>query len=524
MGRLPMLPHVVSDQSEIFEFLGKGATYGIAEAVKRIDTHGAAVFLAGPDVYKVKRAVRYPFMDFSTLDRRKAACEEEILANRHNAPDIYLGVIAITRSRGALHLGGEGEVVEWAVHMRRFDENATLDKVARRDGLGPDMVAELAAAVARAHRQAPVKDFDSRGALAGYISENGESLAEMAEIFSVERARRLTSTAHEQLLARADLLSERRNAGFVRRCHGDLHLRNIAVIDGKPVLFDALEFDQTMATGDVLYDLAFLIMDLWERGFEQAANACLNRYLWEQAGSDHMRGLALLPVFLSVRSAIRAKVVGLSLPQLDEGQRARATLEAQRYFALAEEFLTAKPPLLVAVGGLSGTGKTTVAAMLAPRVGRIPGAVHIRSDIERKLMLGVTASERLDESGYTAATSAEVYARMRLKAGLALAAGFAVVADAVHVALEERVGIERIAHDHCRDFAGFWLDAPLELRIARVQHRHNDASDADAAYLIRQPKVDPKSLFWERVDASGTAASIADNVVSRLHRQSAQDP
>ena len=327
-----MLIHVVADQSEVFAFLGASATHGISEAVKRIDTHGAAVFLAGPDVYKVKRAVKFAFMDFSTLEKRRAACEAEIRANQGDSSYIYLGVVPITRSQGKLHLRGEGEVVEWAVHMRRFDENATLDKLAQRGALTAGLVADLAVVVARAHSRAPIRDFDNGAALKGYIVENGESLGEMAEIFPVERVRRLTEASHAQLLAHGDLMSERRKEGYVRRCHGDLHLRNIALIDGKPVLFDALEFDEAMATGDVLYDLAFLIMDLWERGYEEAANAVLNHYLWEDREPLSIKGLALLPLFLSVRAAIRAKVIGFSLPQLGESQRAQATMEAQRVF------------------------------------------------------------------------------------------------------------------------------------------------------------------------------------------------
>jgi aminoglycoside phosphotransferase family enzyme/predicted kinase len=511
-----MLIHVVADQSEVFALLSASATHGISEGVKRVDTHGAAVFLAGPDVYKVKRAVKFAFMDFSSLEKRRAACEAEIRANQGDSSHIYLGVVPITRSRGKLHLRGDGEVVEWAVHMRRFDENATLDKLAQQGALTAGLVAALAVVVARAHSQAPIRDFDNATALDGYIVENGESLREMAEIFPVERVRRLTEASHARLLAHGDLLSERRKDGYVRRCHGDLHLRNIALIDGKPALFDALEFDEAMATGDVLYDLAFLIMDLWERGYEEAANAVLNRYLWEDREPLSIKGLALLPLFLSIRAAIRAKVIGYSLPQRDEGQRAQATMEAQRYFSLAERFLTDEPPKLIAIGGLSGTGKTTIAAMLAPHLGRIPGAVHIRSDIERKAMFEVGAIERLGEAGYTEIANAEAYARMRRKAGLALAAGFGVIADAVYTAIEERQGIERIARDLSCEFAGFWLEAPLELRVGRVQTRQNDASDADASYLRRQPDAESNSLSWQRIEATSAASSVLGDLLMRL--------
>ena len=474
------------------------------------------MFLAGPDVYKVKRAVKFAFMDFSTLEKRKAACEAEIRVNQGDSSHIYLGVVPITRSEGELHLGGKGEIVEWAVHMRRFDENATLDKLAQRGALTAGLVADLAVVVARAHSRAPIRDLDNGAALKGYIVENGESLGEMAEIFPVERVRRLTEVSHARLLAHGDLMSERRKEGYVRRCHGDLHLRNIALIDGKPTLFDALEFDEAMATGDVLYDLAFLVMDLWERGYEEAANAVLNHYLWEDREPLSIKGLALLPLFLSVRAAIRAKVIGFSLPQLGESQRAQATMEARRYFSLAEQFLADKPPRLVAIGGLSGTGKTTIAGMLARRIGRMPGAVHIRSDIERKLMFEVSASQRLGEAGYTEIATAEAYARMSRKAGFALAAGFGVIADAVYVASEERQAHPTDRTRSLLRICRFWLEAPLELRIGRVQNRKNDASDADASYLRRQPDVEPSSLSWDRIEASGAASSIVGDLLLRL--------
>ena len=174
----------------------------------------------------------------------------------------------------------------------------------------------------------------------------------------------------------------------MRRCHGDLHLRNIVLLGGEPTLFDAVEFDDAIATGDVLYDLAFLLMDLWERGLRNEANLVLNRYLWA-SGDDQIDGLAALPIFLSIRAAIRAKVIAASLPHLAQAEREAMAQEARRYFAAAEAFVQPSDPCLVAIGGLSGTGKTTLAAAIGSRLGCPPGAIHLRSDIERKLLAGV---------------------------------------------------------------------------------------------------------------------------------------
>ena len=358
--------HVVADQSAVLEFLGNPAIHAIAEPVRRIDTHGAVVFLAGRDAYKVKRAVRFAFMGFSTFEKRKLACQRELEVNRDNAPGIYLGLVAITHSEAGLKLGGEGEVVEWAVHMSRFNEDATLDQLAKQGGLPKSLITDLAHAVWLSHERAPRKDFDVTCALDRYILENAESFAENSNLFPTDRVRGLTESARAYLSTKAKLFRARQEAGYVRRCHGDLHLRNIVMLAGKPILFDALEFDEAMATGDVLYDLAFLVMDFWERGFRKEANGLLNRYLWESGDEAHLAGLSMLSVFLSVRAAIRAKVVAASLPHLDGAARVEAVREAQRYFAFAEQFLAPAQPRLVAIGGLSGTGKTTIAEELGP--------------------------------------------------------------------------------------------------------------------------------------------------------------
>jgi aminoglycoside phosphotransferase family enzyme/predicted kinase len=509
--------HVVADQSEVLELLRNPATHSIAEPVKCIETHGAIVFLAGRDAYKVKRAVRYAFMDFSTLEKRKLACERELEINCDNAPGLYLGLIAVTRSATGLKLGGEGGVVEWAVHMRRFDEDATLDRMAKREGLSKSLIAELAHAVYRSHERAPCKDFDAGAALDRYILENAESFAENPELFPTDHVRALTVSARSHLSANKKLLLARQEAGHVRRCHGDLHLRNIVLIAGKPILFDALEFDEAMATGDVLYDLAFLVMDLWERGFRRESNGLLNHYLWESADEAHLAGLAVLPLFLSVRAAIRAKVVAASLPHLEDGARAKAAREAKRYFALAETFLLPAAPRLVAIGGLSGTGKTTIAAELAPTIGRLPGAVHLRSDIERKHLFGVAETQRLPQAGYTSSTTAQVYARLRRKAGLALEAGFSVISDAMHAEPDERAGVEGVSRELAVPFDGIWLEAPLALRVERVEGRVKDASDANADYVRKQSSVDAGSLSWRRIDSSGTLHHIVADALAAPH-------
>lgn len=493
--------HVAQDQSETFAFLADPATYGLSEPVMRIDTHGAAVFLAGDNVYKVKRAVRFPYMDFSTLEKRRAACEAENSVNRDNAPDLYLGVVAITRSGGHLRLGGEGEAVEWAVHLRRFDENATLDHIAKKGPLGHDLVDKLAKAVADAHRRAPVRDGSAAAtALRNALNETLDELDEAKEFFSSEQA----ACFHAALVAafnRAEPLLLRRGARRqARRCHGDLHLRNLVLINGNPVLFDAIEFDESIATSDILYDLAFLLMDLCERDLRNDANRLLNRYLWScEDERGQIEGLAALPLFMALRAAIRAKVA-VALCRLGPG-KSELRDQAHVYFEAAVQYLEPAPARLIAIGGLSGTGKTTLAAALAPCVGRAPGAVHLRSDIERKRWFEVAETERLQASAYGQDVSDQIYGELRDLARIALHGGHSAIVDATYRRSSERDALARLAAGADVPFIGVWLDAPVDLLKRRVGERRDDASDATPDAVVAQSEEDIGALTWLRLDA-----------------------
>jgi predicted kinase len=243
-------------------------------------------------------------------------------------------------------------------------------------------------------------------------------------------------------------------------------------------------------------------MDLEERGLRRAGNLVLNRYLWE-SDEAQLSGLAALPVFLSIRSAIRAKVIAAGLDHLHGEARDRAGAEASRYFWFAEAFLTPVPVRLLAIGGLSGTGKSTLAADLAPCLGRAPGAVLLRSDIERKKLFDVAETEKLPDSAYREAANEEVYKRLCRKAALALRAGQAIVLDAVHSRVEERVAVEGVARRLGAAFSGLWLEAPLSVRLDRVGHRERDASDANVAVAAAQASSPGGAMTWRRLDASG---------------------
>ncbi|RBP12027.1 hypothetical protein DFR50_115134 [Roseiarcus fermentans] len=505
-----------SGQEATFRFLADPATHGSRGPVERIDTAGAVVFLAGDDAYKVKRAVRFPFMDLSTLEKRREACEAEIAVNRDNAPGVYLAALPVVKTSGELTIGGEGEVVEWLCHMRRFDERATLDRIAEREGLSDALVDAIARAVRGAHARAPSRDGARAAAeLETYIEQNDAAFAARPDLFPQAQARRLTRETRLAFAVARPTLLRRGREGFVRRGHGDLHLSNIALIAGEPVLFDAVEFSDAIASGDVLYDLAFLIMDLEARGLRRAANRLLNRYLAPEP-PEALAGLAALPVFLSLRAAIRAKVEAARGDRLRDAEREAAFRLARGYFTLAAGFLAYVAPRLVAIGGLSGSGKSALGETLAPRLGRAPGALWLRSDAERKAMRGVAETVRLPADAYAPEATAAVYRRLEDKARRALGAGAAVVLDATFASGAARAAAGRAAAEVGVAFEGLFLEAPLAVRIDRVSSRGNDASDADRAVAERQSADPLAERGWSAVDASGTLGATVARAAARL--------
>jgi aminoglycoside phosphotransferase family enzyme/predicted kinase len=492
-------------QEDVLAFLADPATYGgRAEKVRRIDTHAASVFLAGDRALKIKRAVRFPFLDYSTLEMRKRVCAAEIEVNRPLAPKLYRGVVAITRANdGQLALGGDGEPVEWAVDMVRFDENRTLDHLANE--IDDDLADALGRAVAAAHATAPVVDAEPWiEALGAYIDEHVEAFAEHRGIFPAADVEALATKSRVHYQRIVPLLRQRGKRGLVRRIHGDLHLGNIVLIDGAPVLFDAIEFSAIIASGDVLYDLAFLLMDLLERQLPQAANIVLNRYLAETRRDEDLDALTALPFFLSMRAAIRAKVTAARMGRAEAAERGKIAKSAKAYFDFALRAIAPPPPKFIAVGGLSGTGKTRLARALAPHIAPMPGAVIVRSDVERKTLFGVGETEKLPAAAYAPEVTARVYAALTDKARRIVAAGHSAIVDAVFATPQERDALAAAAKAARVPLQGLFLTADLATRIARVGGRQLDASDADAAVAQTQEGYELGALTWPKIDASGT--------------------
>jgi len=477
---------ILEDQSEVVAFLSDPATHG-GFPIRIVETHGAMVFLSGDRAIKLKRAVWFPYMDFSTLARRRAFCEAEVALNRRTAPRIYIEALPVSRNAdGGLALGGDGHAVDWVVVMRRFDEDGLFDRLAQRGGLDTATMERLADEVARFHAGAEVHpETDFADVFRNVIADNTRSLeASAPAVFDPARVAALDAHSQAHLTRHRNLLAARSRDGYVRRVHGDLHLRNICLIDGAPVLFDCIEFSDMLATIDVFYDLAFLLMDLEHRSLRTYANAVLNRYL---ARTGDYGALPLLPLFMSVRAAVRAHVgVAIAEKQHDPDEQARQRAEAAAYLDLAVALLEPSGAALVAVGGLSGSGKSTLARALAPDLGHAPGALVMRSDVIRKQLAGVELFDRLPEDAYTPAASRAVFERIGELCGVALAAGFCAIADGVYRNADERAAIARVAERAGAPFFGLWLDVSSAVQEARISRRRDDVSDASVAVARAQ--------------------------------------
>lgn len=501
-------------ESAVIGFLSDAATYGASTPVEIIETHISRIFLVGDHAYKLKRAVKLPYADFSTPDMRLAACRKEFDLNRATASELYLGVRLITRTPdGRLAFDGAGEMVDAVVEMARFDQSALLDRMAERCALTSGLMTATAAAIARFHGKAPVVHSGGGAAnIAGVLAIN-EAGFRTSHVFSEAEQARFNAAFRAALATLADDLDARERDGKIRRCHGDLHLRNIFVANGEPRLFDCIEFNDQLATVDVLYDLAFLLMDLVHRGYAGFANLVANRY-FDATGDE--AGICLLPFFTALRAAVRAHVTATAA-EMSGSAESRA--EARAYFDLALSCLEPARPRLIAIGGYSGSGKSTIAEALGPLVGQAPGARLLESDRLRKALHGVSAETRLDPSAYRPEVSEKVYAELRLRAEMVLKRGGTVIVNAVYDRAGNRAHIAAAARAANVDFTGIWLAVDPETLRRRVAARSGSASDATVDVLAHQLAHGHAPDDWISINAGRSVDEIIKEILSVLQAE-----
>ena len=465
-----------------------------------IETHISLVY-RGPDtVWKLKKDIRLPFLDFSTLEARHFFARRELELNAPAAPGLYRDVAAVVRrADGYLAVdenpAPDAPVLDWVLRMARVAEENFLDRVAAAGGLTPALLDALGDAVALYHQTLPPVAGRAPSAEMRAVLQ-GNATAALTAGLPEARVRAWRVRAEEKRAALAPWLEARGRQNFVRRAHGDLHLGNLCLWQGQVVPFDALEFDEAMATIDLGYDFSFLLMDLDHRASRAAANRVMNRYVARTGDAAFTRGL---PLFLSLRAMIRAHVAARS------GDAAASTA----YLDAAEAYLRPAPVIVVAVGGLPGTGKTTLARALAPGLGRAPGALVLRSDEIRKRLHGVKPEERLSPAAYQEGVSANVFSQLAEAAREAAAGGQSVVADATFLDPIHRQKITRAAAAAGIKFCGIWLQAPLVELEARIAARVGDASDATVSVLRAAAAHDPGAGTWHAVDATDAAAALA---------------
>jgi aminoglycoside phosphotransferase family enzyme/gluconate kinase len=456
--------------------------------IELMETHISWVILAGNYAYKIKKPVVLDFLDFGTLQKRRHFCEEELRLNRPWAPELYLEVVVVTGPADEPVIGGDGEALEYAVKMLRFDQDLRLDRQLA-DGLltVPDMK-ELGKNIAARHAAAERPDPADRDRLIRqaihYVRENFDHLG---DILDADEFRFLRDWTERELEQHEATLRQRFDDGFVRDCHGDLHLGNLVRLPSGITTFDCIEFNPDLRNTDVFADVGFLVMDLTEKGHHELAAHFLNRYL-ERSGD--YEGTVLLDLYFVYRCLVRAKVAAIrSRERESETERDTDIAEARDYAAMARRRATKGRPILAIMCGLSGSGKTWLSERL---MAALP-AIRIRSDIERKRLFGL--DETADsESGigtgiYSPSASTETYERLFTLADSLLAAGHHVILDAAFLKKRQRVSAGSVASSLGVDSVLVYAEAPVDVLRSRIEERAKQkdaASEADLAVLEHQ--------------------------------------
>lgn len=481
----------------ITALMDPGLYHHPVEQLQLIETHISWVILTGHYVYKIKKPVNLGFLDFSTLEKRRFYCEEELRLNQRLAPEIYLAVVPITGTTEQPQMAGRGEAIEYAVKMVQFPQQAQLDRVLASGELQAEQLDALARLITDFHQRIAIAGADSGYGDPEHVYQPvAENFSQIRERISKEKYRKLvdaierwSTSAFESL---QPVLQQRKSAGFIRECHGDMHLRNIAWVDDQPVIFDCIEFNPNLRWIDVISEVAFLVMDLQDRQQAQLAQRFLNSYL-EYSGD--YAGVRVLCFYLVYRAMVRAKVEAIRAQQkgISKKEQTEAETGFFTYLELAQNYTAVDTPRLLITHGLSASGKST---LTQPLLEHLP-ALRIRSDVERKRLLGIKAEESCQADNkkgiYTPETTQTVYEKLiKLAAGI-IDAGYSVIVDATFLKQDQRQPFQQLAREKQVPFIILDFMASADTLRQRITEREKEVSDADLS-VLEQQLVQPYSL------------------------------
>jgi aminoglycoside phosphotransferase family enzyme/predicted kinase len=486
----------------------------LAPPVQLIETHISWVLLAGDYAYKIKKAINLGFLDYTGLDSRRFYCDEEIRLNRRTAPGIYLDSLAIGGSLDSPAFGTQ-PAIEYAVRMHRFASSSLMDELLRRNKISPHHIDNLAAAIVRFHASLSLSDAGSEFGTAASINaaalQNFEQLRLLlADDADRENIAALEAATEAEYAECKETFETRRAQGYVRECHGDLHLGNVVLIGDEPVLFDCIEFNPALRWIDVMNEISFTVMDLLHSEHPEFAWRLLNASLEE---SGDYGGISVLRFYLAYRATVRAKVCAIRAGQAGVSKHAKSDerVACRNYLALARQCLGQYRPAMIITHGLPGSGKTTFSQLALEQM----GAIRIRSDVERKRLFGLgTLESSRSHVGdiYSPEATRRTYSRLSELAREILSAGFPVIVDAAFLKQDERDVFRKLAQSMSVPFAIASLHAQDSMLRRRIHQRRNDASEADVAVLeMLQAKQQPLLAHELSYTASFTTEEPPDS-------------
>ncbi|ASC73954.1 uncharacterized protein XM38_049280 [Halomicronema hongdechloris C2206] len=490
----------------------------VTQPMRLMQTHVSYVLLTGEYAYKLKKPVNFGFLDYSTLEKRHHFCQEELRLNQRAAAPLYLDVCPVTQQGDQYRLQGEGQAVDYAVKMRQFPQDALLSHLSEQGELSEELLRRLAERVADFHRRAETSDyiraFGELSQVRQAIDENYDQTVDFIGGPQTQQQFDETKAYTDRFFAeRADLFRQRQEQGWIRACHGDLHLGNICYWQDQLLLFDCIEFNEPFRLVDVMYDIAYIVMDLVLRERSDLTGPFLSHYV-EQTGD--WEGLQILPLYVSRQAYVRAKVTSFLLkdPSVAEADKQQASATAARYYRLAWSYVQPQTGALYVMAGLSGSGKTTVARELGCQL----SAIHLRSDAVRKHLAGVPLHQRGGDDLYTAEMTQRTYKRL-LELGLMLAQqGYRVILDAKYDRQALRQSVIEQAQAHGLPLQICYCTAPQAVLEERLQARQGDIADATVAVLTKQSMESftaAEEPWVTTVDTTRDLSDQAANIVNR---------